>query len=82
MNPMNVAAARGARLAREARTPVYTTATPARQHFLAVEVENDMGHRSWSKVREDKLDEFVAGILPGDGLSDVDHHAFCWCNPA
>lgn len=82
MNPKDVAKAHGARLAREARTPVYTTDTPARLHFMAVEEENDLGGRMWHKVREDKVDAFIAAMPEGYGLSDVDHHAFCWCNPA
>lgn len=80
MNPLQVAQARTARLVTEARTPVYTTETQPRLHFMAVEVENDLGGRLWSKVREDEVDAFVRGIHPDSGLSDIDHHARCWCH--
>jgi len=79
MNPMKVAANRTARLASEAATPVFSTSTPPREHRMAVEVENDYGHRSWDHMKESEVSDYISGIPDSYSLSDVDHSAKCWC---
>lgn len=88
MNPMNVALARTARLAREAATPVYSTSTPTpvREHLQMVEVESMLG-RFWSKpMPESKVSEYMNIMLSGDtaeyyeyAISDIDCSVKCWC---
>lgn len=81
MNPAQVAQNRTARLVREAQTPVYSTATPVREHIMAVEWEWDMGGRYWTEVRENEVDAVIeARTATGTVfVSDVDHSAKCWC---
>jgi len=81
MNPLAVAQARTARLVREAQTPVYTTRTPKAQprpHIAAVEIDGDYG-RHWSHMPENEVDDYLARLMPGDGLSDLCHSPRCWC---
>lgn len=83
MNPAQVAANRTARLVKEAKTPRYTSATPApkpRQHKMMVEMEADTGYRSWSSpMDEDKVNGYIDSYPEGYMLSDVDHAGNCWC---
>ena len=82
MNPAQVASNRTARLVREARTPAYTSETPAqreREHLSAVEIEFDTGGRFWSHMSDSQVEGFIADIPEGMGLSDIDHSGKCWC---
>lgn len=88
MNPSVAFAARTARLAREAATPVYTTETKpvVREHIVAVETESMYG-RHWSAMKESEVEAFMATLDDwepgcderGTYLSDMDHSAQCWC---
>lgn len=82
INPASVAAARTARLVREAATPVYSTVTPARvrEHVKVVEMEDEMG-RSWSlPMRESAVDAYIDGLVEvGYWVSDIDCSVKCWC---
>lgn len=81
MTPAQAFANRTARLVSEATTPVYTTTTPEREHIMAVEIENDLGGRTWSHMRASDVDKFIAEMtaLSGYSLSDVDDSTRCWC---
>lgn len=79
MNPAKVAQNRTARLAREARTPAFSTETPAREHRMAVELEDDYG-RHWTHMDESEVDTYISDMaVIGYGLSDIDHSGMCWC---
>ena len=85
MNPSIAFAARTARLAREATTPVYSTSTPtpaerlaAYDHIVAIELDSDWG-RSWSHMPESETDEYLNAVLHAYDLSDYCHSAKCKC---
>lgn len=69
---------RTARLVAEANTPVYTTVTKAREHYMAIEIDSGIG-RYWRKVKESQVDEYIANLAPSYSISDLDHSAQCWC---
>lgn len=83
MNPAQVHANRTARLVKEAKTPVYSSASAApreRQHKMVVEMEHEQGGRSWSgSMDEDKVNAYIDSFPAGYMLSDVDHAGNCWC---
>lgn len=85
MNPLQVAQARTARLAAEARKPVFSTSTPeraqeTREHMVAVEIETDYGYRYWSTMPESHARDFIcAEQAKGNYFSDQDHAVACWC---
>lgn len=64
---------------REAKTPVYTSETPKREHFMAVELEFTEGGRFWDSMPESKVDQYIKDRAGYTYLSDVDHSAMCWC---
>lgn len=77
MNPMQMNKNRTARLVREAQTPVYSTATPVREHVYVVELEHEYGYRRW--VSEKEADELLALPNTEYSVSDEDHSTKCWC---
>lgn len=84
MNPMQVAKNRSARLVAEARTPAYSTVTPApqaREHLTMVEIDDPCGGRFWSRpIKDSEVDKYISDHLSlGYEISDVDHAASCWC---
>lgn len=82
MNPAQVHANRTARLVREAKTPTYTSETPApreREHLSAVEIEFDTGGRTWVHMPESEVDAYIENLTEWEFFSDCDHSAKCWC---
>lgn len=81
MTPAQVSFNRTARLVREATTPVYSTATPAREHMAVVEMEYVHGGRSWSSPMPESEVAAYIDSFPEEsyGVNDVDHAAKCWC---
>lgn len=87
MNPAIAFAARTARLAREAQTPVYSTSTPTREevlanydHLVMVELDSDFG-RSRAVMPESETDAYLDGVLGSDlyWMSDYCHASACKC---
>lgn len=79
MNPTQVAKNRTARLVREAQTPVYSTSTPAREHRMMVESDNDYG-RSWhGPMMESSANRFADRLADRGEFSDIDCASSCWC---
>jgi hypothetical protein len=80
MTPSQAMANRNARLVREARTPVYSTRTPAREHMKMVETDSSYG-RHWSRpMPESQVTAYIDSVCDADTyLSDVDCSSRCWC---
>ena len=78
--PAQVASNRTARLVREAKTPVYTSQTTAREHLTAVEIQVSDGGRYWSSMPDSEVDAFCDKAESyGNSVSDIDHSLKCWC---